>query len=168
MRRLAARAARLALALGGALVAGLTWSSRRSWLKRTCESSLLRWFGRYSYAGYVIHFPLMYLLLDRWKRVLGVTPLSLAGVPGRILFTLVSLAVSSGLAYLSWYAIERPFLRLRRFFDAASPTPAHACANEQPVPRPIPPRLAFRLPRLGQRAIPQAPERAADQGRHPE
>ena len=64
----------------------------------------------------MIHFPLMYLLLDRWKRVLGSTLLSLAGVPGRLLFTLVSLGTSAGLAYLSWYVIERPFLRLKRFF----------------------------------------------------
>jgi peptidoglycan/LPS O-acetylase OafA/YrhL len=102
--------------LAGALVAALTWSSRTSWLKRTCESRLLRWFGRYSYAGYVIHFPLMFLLLGSWTRILGPTHLTLTGVAGRLSFTLVSLCASSGLAFLSWYVIERPFLRMKRFF----------------------------------------------------
>ena len=77
---------------------------------------LLRWFGRYSYAGYVIHFPLMFLLLGRWTRIFGTTHLTLAGVAGRLSFTLVSLCASSALAYLSWYAIEQPFLRMKRFF----------------------------------------------------
>ncbi len=102
--------------LGGALVAGLTWSSRASLLKRACETPLLRWFGRYSYAGYVIHFPLMYLLLGRWTRLFGPTHFALASVPGRVLFTVLSLGASSGLAYASWFAIERPFLRMKRFF----------------------------------------------------
>ena len=106
--------------LGCALVAGLTWSRETSFLKRACENRLLRWFGRHSYAGYVIHFPLMYLVLRHWARLAGHSRLSLAHVSGRMSFTLLSLTASSGLAYLSWFVIERPFMRLKRHFSYGS------------------------------------------------
>ena len=119
--------------LGGSLIAGLTWSPRPSWLKRTFETRVLRWFGRYSYAGYVFHFPLMYLLLGRWTRIFGPTHMALSTVSGRVLFTTLSLGATSGLAYASWFGIEQPFLRMKRFFNygAGSLGPGRAGANEQ-------------------------------------
>lgn len=156
--------------LGGAMVAGLTWSSRTSWLKRACETRVLRWFGRYSYAGYVIHFPLMYLLLGRWTRIVGPTHTALSTVWGRVLFTTLSLAATSGLAYASWFVIEQPFLRLKRFFDygSGSLSLGRACANEQAAAGPLVSGGALGLPGLGESTISEPTQRPTHEGRDPE
>ena len=152
------------------MVAGLTWSSQTWWLKRACETRVLRWFGRYSYAGYVIHFPLMYLLLGRWVRIFGPTRLALSSVTGRMVFTCVSLCASSGLAYASWFGIEQPFLRMKRFFDYrdGSLRFGRAGANEQATSRPLAAGGALGLAGLGESTIGESPDRATHERRGPE
>jgi peptidoglycan/LPS O-acetylase OafA/YrhL len=156
--------------LGGALIARLTWSPRPSRLKHTFESPVLRWFGRYSYAAYVFHFPLMYLLLSRWTRIFGPTHMALSTVSGRVLFTTLSLGATSGLAYASWFGIEQPFLRMKRFFNygTGSLGLGRARANEQAASGPLVSGGALGLPGLGESTISEPTDRPAHEGRDPE
>jgi peptidoglycan/LPS O-acetylase OafA/YrhL len=84
----------------------------------------LRWFGRYSYGIYVIHFIVWNtrifgtyprLLIDeRWhSKTLGV---ALGGLP--------ALVVTLSLAWLSYRFYESPFLRLKKYFGRSVPVVA--------------------------------------------
>jgi peptidoglycan/LPS O-acetylase OafA/YrhL len=101
-------------ALAMAAVGGVIVAPERSWLRRMGETGLLRWFGRYSYALYVIHFPLMHAVKNGLLAA-GVSPADLATVSGRLLYLLLTALLSSVAAWVSWYVLEQPFLRLKRF-----------------------------------------------------
>ncbi len=79
------------------------------------ESNFLRFFGRYSYALYVIHVPLMSILCHA-----GLTPgrLSVGGSDfiGAMLYASILLLLSIILAMLSWHLLEKHFLKLKRHF----------------------------------------------------
>ena len=108
----------LACVCGGVLVLAIT-SPRQTELGGTLSSSLLRFFGRYSYALYVFHYPLLLFLPDH---------LSLEWVPmpfGSLLlktlvFILSATTLSVALALVSWHLYEEQFLKLRRFFPYES------------------------------------------------
>jgi peptidoglycan/LPS O-acetylase OafA/YrhL len=76
--------------------------------------------GRYSYALYVIHHPLIMLL--------NKTPLSVrelprwfgSQIPAQLALTVAAGALSLGFAALSWHLWEQPFLRLKRLFPYRS------------------------------------------------
>jgi len=81
------------------------------------SGKLFRWFGKYSYAIYVFHWPITqaYTALVT-KRIPIESPyLSALGC-----FAFVTL-VSSGIAYLSWHLFEKRVLALKRFFEYERP-----------------------------------------------
>lgn len=89
------------------------------------SSRWLRGFGKYSYAIYVLHFP-----LHAWLRE-GVAEYVNQAAPAMQLLTttgyaLAILAASSMLAFLSWHGYEKHFLRLKERWApraSTSPTP---------------------------------------------
>lgn len=99
-----------ALFFGSLLVAAILLPST-SLLGRVTESSVLRFFGKYSYGLYVFHYPLI-AILDR----VGLTPERIS-VPG---YMIVATAVSVMIALASWYVWELPWQGLKRYF----PSPA--------------------------------------------
>lgn len=85
------------------------------------RAPLLRYFGRISYAFYLIHIPvasvLHGLILDARPDIGGIAPTAV---------TLLSIAVSIGLATASWRWIERPILDYARAYRARVLAPAVA------------------------------------------
>jgi peptidoglycan/LPS O-acetylase OafA/YrhL len=86
----------------------------------TALGSLLAWSplrscGKYSYAMYVFHNLLHKLLGEPWliARFGKQTP-----VPVAVVYSLAVLLISYALAFCSYHALEKPFLKLRRFFDS--------------------------------------------------
>ncbi|MGB2717918.1 MAG: acyltransferase [Vicinamibacterales bacterium] len=78
----------------------------------------LRGLGKYSYGIYVWHFPLQRALLE-WY---GFQPPS-SGVRGvdTVVFLVAGIGGSVVLGWMSYVVIERPFLRLKRFFVYSEP-----------------------------------------------
>jgi peptidoglycan/LPS O-acetylase OafA/YrhL len=88
------------------------------------SAPLLRMFGRYSYALYVL-FQLatdamgrLGLTIDRLPRVAG------SQIPAVSLVIVVYTLVALAMALVSWHAFERHFLALKRFFPSVSPSEA--------------------------------------------
>jgi len=82
-------------------------------LDRGRSGAVLQWFGRYSYAIYVVH---QFVLLGLQRIFpIAIHPPPVWGYlwPGRVLVVLAGTAVSAGVALLSWHLYERPFLRLK-------------------------------------------------------
>ena len=109
--------------LAAAFAALIGWAMRPHSLGEAFFSiAPLRWFGRYSYGIYVIHFivsntytigyrPRM-LIDEQWhSKLLGV---ALGGLP--------TLAVTLILAWLSYRFFESPFLRLKKYFGSSRPS----------------------------------------------
>jgi peptidoglycan/LPS O-acetylase OafA/YrhL len=86
---------------------------RQGSLHRVLTIPLLRSFGKYSYAMYVTHAIIVELLQPVF--------VGLIGRGGGLLFWFclyfsATVAITLGVAWLSWQMIEQPFLRLKRFF----------------------------------------------------
>jgi len=86
-------------------------------LATTLSSSVLRWFGRYSYGMYVWHYPVYYVLyeLDHVRRLLGVE----ADWTGIALFGF-AMGVSMSAGVLSYHIVEKRFLDLKRHFERSA------------------------------------------------
>jgi peptidoglycan/LPS O-acetylase OafA/YrhL len=104
----------LAILSGGLLVIGVA-SSPQTAAGRFLAHRFLRSLGRYSYALYVFHHPIM--LYAGLVFGAGSFP-TLAGsqVPGQLVFTAVTAALSLAAAVLSWHLYEAQFLKLKRLF----------------------------------------------------
>jgi peptidoglycan/LPS O-acetylase OafA/YrhL len=100
-------------AIGSAALIG--WCLQPSSLPRTIfESQSLRFFGKYSYGLYVLHFVALGFLLRifrGWIRL--ITPNKGIGVVGA---GLLAFLVAVAAAYVSFNFYEKPFLRLKRHF----------------------------------------------------
>ena len=157
--------------LGGAMVAGLTWSSQTSWLKRACETR----------CAAVVRALQLRRLRDPFSiDVPAARPLDAGlrsdahgaehGVRGACCSRRSASAATSGLAYASWFVIEQPFLRMKRFFDygSGSLSPGRARANEQAASGPLVSGGALGLPGLGESTISEPTERPTHEGRDPE
>ncbi|HEU4993240.1 MAG TPA: acyltransferase [Gemmatimonadaceae bacterium] len=117
----------LALFFGALLVFALT--SGLGGATSTLSSPVLRFFGRYSYALYVFHFPILWF---KPPIVVLIPTLFGSQMPGYIVWLAVSASVSVGLALASWHVLEKPFLSLKRFFPYES-RPV-ALPGDVPVP----------------------------------
>jgi peptidoglycan/LPS O-acetylase OafA/YrhL len=82
-----------------------------SWPVRLLETPIPRFFGRISYALYIIHLPVSLWMwdfggMDDWA---GVTH-----IPAEVICFVAVTAVSVPLATLSYWLVEKPFLDLKR------------------------------------------------------
>ena len=101
----------------GALI---VWSLRpASVVQATFEQPILRFFGKYSYGLYVLHVPILTLILFPLRIFLrDLTHSKGIAVVGS---GLLGLCVALAAAVLSFELFEKPFLRLKRFFDYDPP-----------------------------------------------
>ncbi|MCP3142929.1 acyltransferase family protein [Pyxidicoccus xibeiensis] len=98
-------------------------------LHRFLSSKLLRTYGKYSYAIYLIHSPLDAIL----RRTVLKLPLQTVGgtdIPMQLLFYVVAAGLSLGLALVSWNLFEKHLLKLKDYFPYGEQRP--------PVPAPAP------------------------------
>jgi peptidoglycan/LPS O-acetylase OafA/YrhL len=97
-------------------VAALSGDRRRAGLLALLSLTPLRSCGKYSYAMYVFHMILHQWLGEPWLvRRFGEHP----SVPVAFAYAFCVLAASYVLGFLSYHALEKPFLKLKRFFDSA-------------------------------------------------
>lgn len=116
----------VALLSGAILVLCMTAAPKGS-LGAIATSPILRFFGRYSYALYVFHHPLLWF---RPAFSLAFVPTVFRSqLPAYLLWLVVSIGVTLAIAIVSWHLLEQPFLKMKRFFpyhsaDAAPSTSA--------------------------------------------
>ncbi len=73
--------------------------------------------GTISYGMYVLHQPLIFLLVRAWGFDAQDVP-ALGGwhLPGLVVIAVIVTVLTTVLATISWYVLERPILGLKRFF----------------------------------------------------
>jgi peptidoglycan/LPS O-acetylase OafA/YrhL len=106
------------MALGSAAL--IAWCLQPTSIpRRVFENRVLRFFGKYSYGLYVLHFvalPFLLKVFRGWIRLVTLNKgIQVAGAG--VLSFLVAIAA----AYLSYNLYEKRFLRLKRFFDYERP-----------------------------------------------
>ena len=101
-------------AFGTFVLAAVTAHSARGWI-RVFEASAMRFFGKYSYAIYVVHLAVIVALPKFLKVTLGNLPWFAANA-GVALNGLVALTISVGIALVTWRLIEKPALLLKERF----------------------------------------------------
>jgi peptidoglycan/LPS O-acetylase OafA/YrhL len=98
------------------------------------ESRTLRWFGFYAYALYVFHPFVQHAQESTWRdsyvpRVAG------SFLPGRLAFVVPATATSCVVAWLSWHAYEKHWLRLKdRWTGGTTSRFAAAAKTSEVVP----------------------------------
>ncbi len=103
----------LTTVLSGGCLAIIVASPGNGLVSRFTASSVLRFFGKYSYALYIFHQPMAIVL-----RRAGMTTGHLAALLGSRAAAIlavngVDFAVSIGLAFASWHLFEKQFLKLK-------------------------------------------------------
>ena len=103
----------------------------RGWWARMWGNPILRMFGKYSYALYVLH-PLLYKLVDLVFARLHLAALARWPTLALITYSALGTGIVLAAAVGSWHAFEKHFLRLKRYFPER-PTPQ---SREIPLERP--------------------------------
>jgi peptidoglycan/LPS O-acetylase OafA/YrhL len=105
----------------GPAAAGEGLPALRRGLVAFLASAPMRTIGKYSYAIYVFHMPIRFLLRDSFTpRLTDGSPLARLGA--HVVFTLVVLALSFVAALVSWRVLEAPLLSLKRYFPMPAGT----------------------------------------------
>jgi len=125
------------LAAGFAALIAIAVTSRPGSLVRRCMSSApLLMLGKYSYALYIFHVPVIILL---WKLDLQVDLVPTvfgSQLPGLVLFAGIAGALSFSCALLSWRFVEAPMLRLKRYFRSTDVLRVENGGRQSPVVQP--------------------------------
>lgn len=82
-----------------------------SLLRCFLRSAILRFFGKYSYAMYLFHMPIIVLYVAMYKKM------GAHGIRYWLLFFFSALATTIIVALISWHGLEKRFLRLKRYFE---------------------------------------------------
>ena len=102
----------------GGVVAAVVLAPPASTLARILSWQPLRVLGKYSYAIYVIHFPVVAILVRHTNFASDISSWAGFQLPGIIAAGLVALAITLALTLLSWRLIETPYLNLRSSFSS--------------------------------------------------
>jgi peptidoglycan/LPS O-acetylase OafA/YrhL len=109
----------LAFLFGALLIVAVTSPSSTVLGKVFTHQGLMA-FGRYSYALYVFHHPLAYLIRKSGFRVANLPTFLGSQLPVELLYIAVATGLSLGLALLSWHLYEAQFLKLKALFPYQS------------------------------------------------
>jgi peptidoglycan/LPS O-acetylase OafA/YrhL len=85
-------------------------------LQRVSSHAALRFFGRYSYAIYLFHQPMILALGGIGLSTTVLPAIWGSNWPGGLLFVLICTAASLAASLVSWHLWEKHFLRLKRRF----------------------------------------------------
>ena len=85
-------------------------------LFRVTNLKLLRFFGRYSYAAYLLQPMVVVFMRRSFIRPERFPAIAHSHIPSQLLFYAVGFSASMGLAVLSWHLWEKHFLRLKALF----------------------------------------------------
>ena len=105
-----------------ALVVGASSSATR--LGTQLRSPFLRFFGRYSYAIYIVHTAVL-AGMNHYRPFALLPIIGGFALPAQAVWAFAYVGVSTGVAILSWHFVEKHFLRLKKFFPYR-PKPALA------------------------------------------
>lgn len=109
----------IAVAFGGLVLFAIT-VRQGTGAYRFLTTPALTTAGRYSYAMYLVHLPIAWLLYQRADLAADIPALAGSHIPGESVFATVAFISTFAIAWLSWRLLEAPFLGLKdRFFDAA-------------------------------------------------
>jgi peptidoglycan/LPS O-acetylase OafA/YrhL len=101
-------------ALGAsAVVAGIGLPSSK--YSQVLRSGFLRFFGRYSYAIYIVHTAVL-AALDHYRPFALLPSIGGSVATAQFLWAIAYVGLSVGIAMISWHLVEKHFLRLKRFF----------------------------------------------------
>jgi peptidoglycan/LPS O-acetylase OafA/YrhL len=106
------------------------------WLRRVYEIAPLRFFGKYSYAMYVVHPFFRWVLLVKLRLAQRIPTWLGTELPARFAVLVLGCGLTSLAALASWHLYEKHFLKLKEFFPygkrpAASPTSRAAAQSSQ-------------------------------------
>ncbi|PYO16692.1 MAG: hypothetical protein DMD31_02070 [Gemmatimonadetes bacterium] len=107
----------LALVFGSLLVMAQTAPPTGRLVRALSGASLGKW-GKYSYAIYLVHYPLLGAI--EWKTTFYQREVALLGgsrLPSVLLLAAVTISLSYGLGWLSYHLYEKRFLSLKRYFS---------------------------------------------------
>lgn len=105
----------IAIMLLGASAVVIGTASTESRVSRTFRSRILRFFGRYSYAIYIVHTAVL-AGLNHYRPFASLPTVAGLALPAQAAWAFVYVGLSTGIAMLSWHLVEKHFLRLKRFF----------------------------------------------------
>lgn len=111
----------VAITAGAMLVGAITRPADSLW-PRILSTGWLRAFGKYSYALYLIHAPVMRAVREYVFDPLEGEALGLAPWNAQLLFYCLAAAPAFALAWLSWRLFEAPILRLKARFPYSRAT----------------------------------------------
>jgi peptidoglycan/LPS O-acetylase OafA/YrhL len=111
-----------------AVVIGIT--SQESRFARVTRTRPLRFFGRYSYAIYIVHTAVL-AGMNHYRPFALVPSIAGFALPAQTMWLIVYIGLSTGVAMLSWHLVEKHFLGLKRFFPYR-PTPHYLLERRGP------------------------------------
>ena len=100
----------LAFAYGGAVLSSIASTSAVTPLHAVLRRGPLAFYGRISYGLYMVHISVF--IFFGWFDV----KMDPYGVPGNLAVVVFRLAVATLVATVLWYGLEKPILRLKRYF----------------------------------------------------
>jgi len=105
----------IAIMLLGASAVVMATSAEASAFAHWLRSGFLRFFGRYSYAIYIVHTAVL-AGLNHYRPFASLSTIGGFALPTQTVWLLAYVGLSTGIAVASWHLVEKHFLRLKRFF----------------------------------------------------
>jgi peptidoglycan/LPS O-acetylase OafA/YrhL len=104
----------IAILAGCLLLLALT-TPPTSLLHRLLTRRWLMAFGKYSYALYLLHAPILEIILGKVYPLHRFLAIGNSQLPGQIIFAAICFPTFFAAAFLSWHLFEKHFLTLKRF-----------------------------------------------------
>ena len=115
----------LALLFGFFILAVVDPWKSKVWLRRVVESGWLRFFGKYSYGMYVLHWPI-HLLGKLWLTIWVVDGSRMTRPLRLVAYIAGNLVASTAAAVAVWRLVERRFLALKDLWGRREPAAGEA------------------------------------------